>query len=257
MTLLALCSATGSPGVTTTTAAMWFEWPAARAGRQVMMVDADAAGSGILPGYLRAGIPAGGGVMGLAAERGEPDPARILEHAVSFDPDARRMVLTGITDPIQARALSPAWTALVDSTPGLDASGIDALVDAGRLGHRNEPTLLLEHADVVVVVLRSTLVSVTGAAAALRSLRELRGIGRPVRAALVGERQPYTASEIARELDVGRVPVVGLDGWAAQKLATGGAGGWRFGSSALLRGARRAVHDLFTDLDTLASAAHS
>ena len=45
----------------------------------------------------------------------------------------------------------------------LDRQGTDLLVDAGRLGHANEPLTLIRRADVVAVVLQATLRSVVGA----------------------------------------------------------------------------------------------
>ena len=70
MSLVVLCSATGAPGVTTAGLALMWAWKQAVPGRRALLVDADPAGSSLLPGFLEAGIPAGGGVLGLAAERG-------------------------------------------------------------------------------------------------------------------------------------------------------------------------------------------
>ncbi|HEY9562625.1 MAG TPA: hypothetical protein VIR30_02545, partial [Nocardioides sp.] len=49
MAVIALCSASGSPGVTTTALGMALLWP-----RPVLLIEADATGgSGILAGYFR------------------------------------------------------------------------------------------------------------------------------------------------------------------------------------------------------------
>lgn len=71
MSLVTLCSASGAPGVTTAALALLWTWPQAVPGRRALLIDADPACSGLLPGFLEAGIPAGGGVLGLAAERGD------------------------------------------------------------------------------------------------------------------------------------------------------------------------------------------
>ena len=160
MSLFTLCSATGAPGVTTTALALGWVWPLVHPDRRNLVVDADVSGSGILPGYTQAGVPAGGGVLALAAARRVGTAEEIVEHAVALDPDARRFVLTGLSATTQARPLGPVWQSLADAAPSLGAASTDVLVDLGRLGHRYEPTPLIEQADTVVVVLGSTLASV-------------------------------------------------------------------------------------------------
>ena len=251
MSIIALCSATGAPGATTTALALGWAWPVAHPDRRALVVDADVAGSGILPGYLQAGIPAGGGVLALAAERSAIDPHAVLEHAVALDVSAARMVLTGVTDPAQARALGSVWSGLVRAARDLGQGGVDMIVDVGRLGHQHQPTVLLEQADLVVVVLRSSLPSVTGAASALRSLREMRGPGPRTTAVLVGEGQPYMAREIDRALDLDRLVRLADDQWAATILSIGGATGWRFERSVLLRSARLLASDLAAGIEAV------
>ncbi|WP_448060647.1 hypothetical protein [Cellulomonas hominis] len=238
MSLFTLCSATGAPGVTATALALGWVWPLVHPDRQVLVVDADVAGSGILPGYAQAGVPTGGGVLALAAERDLATATEVLEHAIALDPDARRLVITGVNTTVQARPLAPVWRSLADVAPALDAARIDVIADVGRLGHRYEPTALVEQADLVAVVVNSTLESVTAGRAAFNALRRSRGPGAPTTALLVGAGNPYSASEIATELDLDRLPVVALDRWAARALIEGSATGWRFDRSPLLRSAR-------------------
>lgn len=252
MSLIVVCSATGAPGVTTTALALGWVWPVTHPDRRSLVVDADVAGSGILPGFLQAGVHAGGGVLALAGSRTFIDPGAVVEHAVALDESESRLVLTGITDPTQARVLGHMWSGLAQAMTELGAAAVDVIVDLGRLGHRHEPTDLLERADVVAVVFRGTLTSITGAASALRSLRELRGPGTRTTAVLIGEGQPYQAREIARELDLDRLHSLPDDPPAAAVLSGGGATGWRFERSALLRGARGLATQLTGPIDALA-----
>ena len=238
MSLFALCSATGAPGVTTTALALGWVWPLVHPDRRVLVIDADVAGSGILPGYVQAGVPAGGGLLALAAERTSVTSEAIVEHAVALDSDARRLVLTGISATAQARPLAPVWQALAHAAPAFDAARTDLVVDVGRLGHRYEATPLIEQADAVVVVLGATLRSVTAAVAAVRVLRGYRGSGAATTALLVKDGGPYSAREIATELEFDRLPVMETDRWAAHALAAAGTTGWRFDRSPLLRSAR-------------------
>jgi hypothetical protein len=179
-----------------------------------------------------------GVVLAVAAQRHVVTPQVLVEHAVALDPDARRLVLPGVTSPAQARALAPVWRSLCEVAVGLDVAAIDVVVDAGRLGHRYEPTPLLESAAVLAVVLGSSLASVSAAAQALATLRATRQPGAATTAVLVGEGDPYSAREIARELGLDRVPVIATDRWAARALAGAVTGGWRMERSPLLRSAR-------------------
>jgi len=112
MTMTVLCSATGAPGVTTTALALAWVWPWVRPDRRVLVVDADAAGSGILPGYLNVGTAPGGGVLALAAERTALSAEAVFEHSIALDPGDQRVLLTGVTDPGQARTARSVWTGL-------------------------------------------------------------------------------------------------------------------------------------------------
>ena len=238
MSVVVLCSANGAPGVTLTTLALGWVWPTVEAGRRSVVVDADAAGSGILPGYLNGDAPVGTGVLGLAAHPGPLTAQGILRQCLVLDPGQQRWLLTGVADPVQARSLVPVWRGLLDAVWDLDAEGLDLWVDCGRIGHRQEPTVLLEHADVVAVVARATLSSLVGAAAALRHLRELRGPARLTTAVLVGAGRPYPVDEVARELGAAPLPQMAWDRWTTRHLAEGGLFGTGVERLALLRSAR-------------------
>lgn len=251
MSLTVLCSASGAPGATTATLALLWTWPHAVPGRRALLLDADPAGSSLLPHFLAAGIPAGGGVLGLAAERGTSADA-VLRHAVSLDAGEERLVLTGLAEPAQARPLASTWTGLVEVARDVATGGLDVLVDAGRIGHRWEPSPLIEAADVVVVVTRSTLAAVTAARSALRTLRERRGPGTKNTALVVGRPDPYTATEVATALEVDPLSPLPLDPSAADALASGGSAGWRFARSPLLRAAGDVAAALAAQVQPLA-----
>lgn len=236
MSLTVLCSPSAAPGVTTTSLALLWIWPQAFPGRRALLLDADPAGSSLLPHFLAAGISAGGGVLGLAAERGASADA-VLHNAVSLDADEERLVLTGVAEPAQARPLASTWTALAEVARDVAAGGLDVLVDAGRIGHRWEPSPLIEAADVVVVVTRGTLAAVAAARSALRTLRESRGPGTKNTALVVGRPEPYSATDVAVALEVDPLPPLPLDPSTADALARGGGAGWRFTRSPLLRAA--------------------
>jgi MinD-like ATPase involved in chromosome partitioning or flagellar assembly len=248
VSLIALCSASGAPGVTTTVLALGWVWPVAHPGRRSLVLDADAAGSGILTGCLHARVPAGYGVLELVGNRRDAGSADLLDHAVAMDADATRLVLTGVVDPAQARQLGTLWTRVADTVPELGTAGVDVLADVGRLGHRYEPTALLERADAVVVVVRATLPQVSSAAAALVYLRKLRAPSAQCTVLIVDAGATYSAKEVARALDVPAPHVLPDDRRTAAVLSDGGSVGWAFERSALVRAATTVAGDLGPEL---------
>lgn len=243
MTVVALCSTHGAPGVTTGALALAWVWPTVRQGRRVLLVDADPAGSGLLTGYLRAGVPHTAGVSSLAAARPPLSPEQVVGCCVALDGDGARMVLPGVADPMQARPLAATWSALVDVARELSDRGIDVVVDVGRVGHRLEPSPWLTEADVLAVVVRGDLASVVPAAAAVRSLAaERTGHAAPI--GVVVDPGRYSTGDIATALGVPEAFSLPRDDWAARAFAEGGATGWRFDRAPLLRAAGAFVEHL-------------
>lgn len=243
MSVVALTSARGAPGVTTTALALVSVWGLGRRGRRVLLVDADPAGSGLLAGPLPAGVPDTAGISVLAAVRPPLSAEQVVGCCVGLDEACTRMVLPGVADPLQARPLTATWTALVDVARDLSAHGVDVVVDAGRLGHRHEPTPWLAEADLVAVVLRGDLAGVLPAAAAVRTLSALRS-GRAAPIGVVVDTGAYSAGEVASALGTGEVLTIARDEWAARVLADGAGHGLRFDRSPLMRTARSVVERL-------------
>lgn len=243
MSVVVLASAHGAPGVTTSALALLAVWPLVRPERRVLLVDADPAGSGLLTGPLRAGVPDTAGVSVLAAARPPLAAEQVISCAVGLDETSTRMVLPGVADPLQARPLTATWSALVDVARDLSTTGVDVVVDVGRLGHRYEPTPWLAEADVLLLVVRGDLASVLPGAAAIRSLAPVRA-ARSAPAGLVVDPGPYTSGDVEAALGVGEVLPLPRDEWAAQALMDGAARGVRFGRTPLMRSARAVVQRL-------------
>lgn len=242
MSVVALCSAHGAPGVTTTALALTWMWPIVHRDRRVLLVDADPAGSGLLTGYLQAGVPEPAGVLALAAQRPPLSAQQIIDASVAVDPDSTRMVLPGVADPVQARPLAGTWAAVAGAGPELGRLGVDVVVDVGRLGHRFEPSALMEAAGILAVTVRPQLASLVPAAAAVRRLRAERpGRIAPV-ALVIGD--GHSPAEIRTVLSAADALPVALDAWTATRFHDGGAQGWRFDRSPLLRTTRAVIERL-------------
>lgn len=240
MSVIALCSAHGAPGTTTSALALCWAWPMARPGRRVLLVDADPAGSGLLTGYLSPGVPNEAGVSVLAAGRLPMTPEQVISCSVALDDTGTRMVLPGIADPVQAKPLAAMWSSVLSAARDLSDDGIDVIVDVGRLGHRYEPRIWLADADLVGVAVRGDLASVAPAAAVVRGLAAERS-GRLAAVALLVDPAGYTSEQVGEALGVTHVLSLTRDPWTARTLAAGGATGWRFERSPLLRAARSVV----------------
>lgn len=240
MSVVALCSAHGAPGVTTSALALCWSWPAARPGRRVLLVDADPAGSGLLTGYLSPGVPDSAGVSVLASARGSLSLEQVIGCSVALDAAGTRMVLPGVADPVQARPLASMWTSLVSVARDLSDAGIDVVVDVGRVGHQFEPRAWLTQSDLTGVVVAGTVASVAPAAAAVRAVSAER-TGRLAPVGVVTDAGGYSRAQIGEAMGVTEVLELGSDQWAARSLAAGEVAGRRFERSPLLRVARAAV----------------
>lgn len=193
MAIVCLTSASGSPGVTTTAVGMAFSWP-----RPLLLVEADpTGGSGVLAGFLRGTTPYDAGLIELAlSPLGTADAlrdvVRPLSPNVSF--------VAGIRSHAQATALRDIWEPLAAALRDLDDNGLDVIVDAGRLGLIGSPTPLLDAADAALLITKATLPSISAARSWAETVRNPASGWRHPGLLLVGEGQPYRASEVAKVL---------------------------------------------------------
>ncbi|TYB43870.1 hypothetical protein [Actinomadura chibensis] len=200
MALYCLVSAGGSPGVTTTALGLALAWPG-----KVLLAECDPMGRRVLPGYMadRLEGSAGPGLLGLATSaRAEPEGSLSLEDYVfPIADDGPVGLLHGVRDPRNASQLVALWPLLVQALTARDG---DAIADLGRVGGAETPVPLLAAADVVVVVLKPTLVQVDAVRPRLDVVRAL-----VADQALVGlcvvEDGPYRTVEMERAL---KVPVL-------------------------------------------------
>jgi hypothetical protein len=250
MAVIALTSARGAPGVSTTALAMTLLWP-----RSALLAECDpAGGSSTLAGYLRGGVEHTRGLLGLAvaSRHGQLGEAVLWSETLPLadgpggSGPSDRWLLPGLSDAAQAPSTAGLWGPLGGVLAGLERAGTDVLVDAGRLGAAHGPTPLLRSADVALLVLGTSLPAVAAARARLGVLRaelgETDGPGPgPLGLLLVGAGRPYDAREISRALGV---PVVGSLAWdpaAAEVFSAGAPPGRRFGTAPLVRSTRAAV----------------
>jgi hypothetical protein len=209
------------------------------------VVDADPAGCGTSPGFLRGAVPEGVGLTGLLASTDKADAqVDLLAAAVALDETQRRLLVPGFADATGIAALPPMWPLLSQTVAQAASDVVDVLVDVGRLGSAGSPVPLLETAEVIVVVARSSLASVAGARSAIRQLRQLpgrRGTAPLPQVLLVGPGRPHSVREIERSLGVPVAATLAWDATSAEVLSDGTPAGWAFWRSPLMRSARAAA----------------
>lgn len=235
MSVLALASAKGAPGVTTTAVALGAVWP-----RRVLVAECDPTG-GDLAARFR--LPPDPSLLSLAvsARRGELAAADVWAHTQRL-PNGLD-VLTGLRATGQDRALAQLWSLLPTALAALDA---DVLIDCGRLTTETVADGLAGRADLLVLLARPTLEAVVHLADRLEVLRR---IGVDAQVVLVGER-PFDRASVrdalaAEQLTATLRGVLSDDPRGAAMLAgQPGSQRWLERASPLIRSARRLAGDL-------------
>lgn len=202
MALIVLTSATGAPGVTTTALGLALTWP-----RDVMLADCSREPSqAIQAGYLRGTDVGGRGLSSLARLHRERQPlaAQLHHHSLPLtdEEDLQRRYLPGFAHPGAVRLFEQIWPELSSALAGLDAQGVDVIVDAGRIGCDGLPLPLLGEADAVCVLTRTGLKDLASARLYLPILQEQLSslpVERPLGLVLIGAGRPYGATEIVAE----------------------------------------------------------
>ena len=266
MSVVALASAKGSPGVTTTALALASWWP-----RQAVLIEADPAGGDLA---ARTGLAEEPGLVGLAAalRRDRPDAplsGDLLERYQQRSPIGVEVVAA----PASSRQARAAVSLLSAQAARSSPAGGDLLMDLGRLaGNSHSGAAPASHkmggtADLVVWVCRPELADLAHIAGVLGPEHPMRtdavgtdavgtdAVGTDAVGTNAGETEtvivlcgegPYPANEVSATL--GR-PVLGslpADNAGAAALWAGGARSWAH--SALGRSTRDLVEALVARL---------
>lgn len=263
MAIIALASASGSPGVTTTAVGLTLTWR-----RAALLVDADpGAHQAVLAGYLGGQVATGKGLQRVAeAHRDrrpllevvsdETVPLTAADHAqdgkdgtspATVRNGPGRRLLPGFARPANAGLFGPVWADLADAFVRLETAGIDVIVDAGRIERQGLPQPLVDRADLVMLVTQSNLRSLAAArtySAMLREQSRMTGAETNLGVLVIGEGMPYGSREIGRLLELPVVSVLPHDPATATAFSDGAPRPRRFDRSQLVRGLHHAVDDL-------------
>jgi hypothetical protein len=216
VSLYALVSPGGAAGCTTTALAVTLTWPT-----PVILAECDPAGGDILAGLFAGHLPAPRGLLGVALEAGRGVAAMSAEaggQLAALDASGIRMFLAGLSDPRQAPGLAPAWPAIARMLSG---QSCDVIADCGRLDAGDgQPAGVLAEADLVALVLRSSLRQIAAAWPRIEMLAQL--LGGPSRTGLmlVGDKT-HSEAAIARTLGVPVLACIPPDAKTAAVLSDG------------------------------------
>lgn len=202
MSVIVLTSATGSPGVTTTALGLALTWP-----KNVLLADCDRdPAQAIQAGYLRGMDHGGRGLMALAHlhRQGAPLGPELWRNTLPLTSTGaqHRRYLPGFSTAGSARLFDHVWPPLGEAFSQLGRQEVDVLVDAGRITSAGLPSGLLMVADIVVMVVRSSLRSLAGARIHLATLTDqVHRLHRSPECclAIVGAGRPYAAGEISSQ----------------------------------------------------------
>lgn len=227
MTVIALASVAGAPGVTTVASALAVHWR-----RPVLLIEADnRAVSTMMPGFFRANLlPSDGGIekLAFAASRNVLEvedllsPAfRIsiamhelqptLERPIPVIPDGHKMwVIPGFVNLAVADGVHGLWAKLPRLLVELGDAGIDVIIDLGHLSVDDSRLAIIDTADRVLLGMSSTMVDLNRAHRRL----QLPDLATRTRA-LAGERYwillntPAAQGVPARDFSTHLIPVIG------------------------------------------------
>ena len=168
MSVIALTSASGAPGVTTL-AVGW----AYRNAQPAMVVEGGATGgSAVLAGRHRGRDGHTVSILSLAQLRRLPMDEYLWEHTVPLDGTTDRWLLPAVMTHQQANALTGAWPEITRALRKIsDEAGVDVFLDCGRLGTQYYPHDVLTVADAVLVLVNDTLPALNSCAIWLDQLR--------------------------------------------------------------------------------------
>lgn len=248
MALIALMSANGSPGVTTTALGLALSWP-----RPVILVDADPTGARAIPaGYFRgAQLPTDHTVVDLAVAHRQGSLAEDLPRMLVPVPESQVRLLCGPLNHYQARALDNLWEPLSVVLKALERTGQDVIVDAGRLGLEGFAMKLVTQADLALLTTRSTLPALVAASSWAPTVQDTfsrAGALDSLGVLVVGEGTPYGNGEVAKVLDRPVTAALAWDPASAEVYSRGAGHGRKFATAPLNKSLRAAVQSIRSHL---------
>jgi hypothetical protein len=155
MTLIAMFSDKGSPGVTTAVLGLASVWP-----RRVAVVELDGAGGDLALRLTdstgRPVVAPEPSILTLAADARRAstlDGSLLWRHSQPIPAAREAFVVQGLSTPEQAAGMGAMWPHVLSAAA--DAADGDVIVDLGRVADAGTPQLVASRADVLIGVTRA------------------------------------------------------------------------------------------------------
>ena len=202
MTIVALFSAKGAPGVTTIALGLAAGW-----GDQVVLVEADPYG-GDVAARCEVSDRRDLGPVAIRARYGL-DLGTLDAHVCTATAATGEsfLAILGVREPEQGMQTGQFWSEFVRVATG--AGERTWIVDLGRYGPGHPATDVMRHADVIVLVTRPDIASVFHSSRRVQAVRAVNPSAR-LFVASVGV-EPYPPVDVARTLEVDTDSVVLID----------------------------------------------
>jgi hypothetical protein len=176
-------------------------------------------------------------------------PESVREQAVALTDDESRWLVPALASADQVGSLTAElWYRVGATLTAVSRAGTDVIVDAGRAGAVNGPEPLLRHADLVLLVLRTSLDAVVSARARVGQLRGAVADSVPgvdaLGLLLVGDGRPHRAGDVSKAVGLPVIATVSYDEANAQVLSHGAPRSRRFDTSPLVRSIRSAADEI-------------
>ncbi len=207
MSVIAFGSAKSSPGVTTTVLALAARWPSSR---EPLVVEADPSGGDLVSRLTSLDGETGGlrdtpsTVQLAASSRSGLSDRVLLEHLQRLPGPGEVRVLVAPPSPFAASTAMAALAAARFGELLRGLSGMDVLLDVGRVDAASPSVPLLRELGAAVLVARPTLGSVLHTRELVASLRSF-GVHSSL--LVIGDR-PYSPAEVVEA--IGAVALVGV-----------------------------------------------
>ena len=222
MAIVVLTSASGSPGVTTTTISLAIHW-----GSPAIAVDADpGGGSAMVAGFFQGMYTPEVSVVDLLMAHRAGRLYEQFPQSLAPIHSCSASIMPGPRSHAQAHSALDVWEPLssIWRTLTVNGEGTDVLIDAGRLGMEYYPESLLKVCDLNLLVTKSDLPSLSAAKQWAERAQETHQVHpeSPEWAILVvGPGRPYATRDITSVLGLPVISTLDVDSKGASAMSQG------------------------------------
>lgn len=162
----------------------------------------------------------------------------------------QRRFLPGFSRPAGSDLFGPVWPSLMEALQATSRSGLDVIVDAGRITRAGLLPPLIDSSDALLVCTGTSLRAMAGLRLYLPALgREATNAGTRLALVLIGQGRPYGAKEISEQFQVPVAATIAHDPSGAAVITDGAVVPRGFAASPFRTSIIAAASRISADLD--------